>query len=124
LDGAADLSAAVGEGGGGGDPCAMSSVQKRAHICTGVERVALPERWPFPKNPEHKSNVENMEDMVGQARTLAMKRMINKMLTAIPRKRVCTVQTALAKIDETYVSIVKDLLPTKPGSQGEQMNWF
>ncbi len=55
--------------------------------------------------------------MVGQARTLAMKRMINKMLTESARKKACTVQTALAKNDDTYVSIVKDLLPTRPGSQ-------
>jgi hypothetical protein len=54
LDGAAALSAAVGGGGGGGDPCAMSSSQEAAHICAGMERVALPERWPFPKTPECK----------------------------------------------------------------------
>jgi hypothetical protein len=99
---------------GCGDPCAMGSDQEAAHICAGVERATLPERWPFLKTPECKNNVE---DMVSRARTLAMKRMINKTLTASAWKKVCTVQSALAKNYETYVSIVKDLLPTKLGSQ-------
>ena len=46
-----------------------------------------------------------------------MKRMIDKTLTESTQKKACTVQTALAKNDDTYVSIVKDLLPTGPGSQ-------
>ncbi len=112
LYGAAALTAAVGEGGGGDDPCAMAG-----HICDGVERVAMPEQWPFPKTPDCKRHVEDVNDMVGQARTLAMKRMINKTLTESARKKACTVRTALAKNDDTYVSIVKDLLPTGPGSQ-------
>ncbi len=39
------------------------------------------------------------------------------MLTESTRKKACSVQTLHAKNDETYVSIVKDLLPTGPGSQ-------
>jgi hypothetical protein len=101
----------VGGGGGYDDPCAMG-----IHICDGVERVAMPERWPFPKTPDRKSHIEDVDDMVSRARTLAMKRMINKMLMESTRKKAWTVQTALAKNDETYVSIVKDLLPTGPGS--------
>jgi hypothetical protein len=117
LDSVAALSAAMGGAGGNDDPRAMgSSVQKTAHICAGVERVALPERWQFPKTPECKINIEDIEDMVGRARTLAMKRMINKPLTASTWKKACTVQNALAKNDETFMSTVKDLLPTKPGS--------
>ncbi len=112
LHGAAALTAAVGEGGGGDDPCAMGG-----HICDGVERVAMPEQWPFAKTPDCKSHVEDVNDIVGQARTLAMKRMINKTLTESAWKKACTVQTARAKNDDTYVSIVKDLLPTGPGSQ-------
>ncbi len=112
LYGAAALTAVVGGGGGGDDPTAMGG-----HICDGVERVAMPEQWPFPKTPDCKSHVEDVDDMVGRARTLAMKRMINKALTESARKKVCTVRTALAKNDEIYVSIVKDLLPTGPGSQ-------
>ncbi len=112
LYGAAALTAAVGGGGGGDDPYAMGG-----YICDGVERVAMPERWPFLKTPDLKSHVEDVDDMVGQARTLAIKRMINKTLTESAQKKACTVQTALAKNDDTYVSIVKDLLPTGPGSQ-------
>ncbi len=112
LYGEAALSAPVGGGGGSGDPCAMGS-----HICDGVERVAMPEGWPFPKTPKCKSHVEDMDDIVSWARTLVMKRMIDKSLTESAWKKACTVQTALAKNDETYVSIVKDLLPLRPGSQ-------
>ncbi len=109
LYGDAALTAAVGGGRGGDDPRAMGG-----HICDGVERVAMPERWPFPKPPDCKSHVEGVDDMVGRARTLAMKRMIDKMLTESAWKKVCTLRTALANNDETYVSIVKDLLPTGP----------
>jgi hypothetical protein len=84
--GATALSAVVGGGGGGGVSCAMGS-----HICHGVERVAMPEQWPFPKTPEHKSNIDDMDDMVGQAGTLAMKRMINKTHRESTGKKVCTV---------------------------------
>jgi hypothetical protein len=66
----------IGGGGGGGDPCARGGGQEVAHICDGMERMAMPKRWPFLKTPEHKSNIEDMEDKVGWARTLAMKRMI------------------------------------------------
>jgi hypothetical protein len=46
-----------------------------------------------------------------------MKRMIDKTLTESTQKKACTVQIALAKNYETYVSSVKDLLPTRLGSQ-------
>ncbi len=62
----------MGGGGGGDDPCAMG-----IHIFDGMESVAVPERWPFPKTPDHKSHVEDMDDMLGWARTLAMKRMMD-----------------------------------------------
>ena len=98
---------------GGGDPPAVGSSQA-AHNCAHVERVALLEIWPFVKSPECNNHVA---DMVDRANTRAMMRMINKTLSASTRKKACTVRTALAKNDETYVSIVKDLLPTKLGSQ-------
>jgi len=46
-----------------------------------------------------------------------MTRMVDKTLSASAQKEACKVQTALAKNDKTFVSIVKDLLPTKLGSQ-------
>jgi hypothetical protein len=51
LYGAAALTAAVGGGGGGDDPRAIGG-----HMCAGVERVAMPEQWPFPKTPDHKKS--------------------------------------------------------------------
>jgi hypothetical protein len=96
LDAASALSVVVGGGGGGGggggDSHAMGSGQEAAHIYAGMERVALPERWPFAKTPECKNNVE---DMVGWARTLAMTRIIDKTLSASAQKKACTVHLRL-----------------------------
>jgi hypothetical protein len=33
------------------------------------------------------------------------------------RKKACTVRTALAKCDDTFLTIVEDMLPTAAGSQ-------
>jgi hypothetical protein len=94
LDGAAALSTVVGGGGGDGDPHAMGSGQEGAHIFAAMERVALQERWQFAKTSERKNNVEGM---VGYARTLATTRMINKTLSASAGKKACTVQLLLQK---------------------------
>ncbi len=56
-----------------------------------LKRVAMTEQWPFPKTHDRKSHVEDVDDMVGQARTLMMKRMINKMLSESAWKKACTV---------------------------------
>jgi hypothetical protein len=46
-----------------------------------------------------------------------MKRMMDKSITDSARKKACTVQTALAKYVQTYVSIVRDMIPGAPASQ-------
>ena len=46
-----------------------------------------------------------------------MKRMMDKSITDSAHKKVCMVQTALANNIETYVSIVRDMIPGAPASQ-------
>ncbi len=70
---------------------------------------------PSPKDADNQVFLDIK--VVNKVEIVRSLRMIDKTLTASARKKVCTVQTALAKNDETCMSIVKDLLPTKPGSQ-------
>ena len=46
-----------------------------------------------------------------------MKMMADRDLSGSMRKKAYMVRTALANNDKTYVTIAKDMLPTKPGSQ-------
>ena len=69
-----------------------------------IEKVSLPENWPF-------------DTMVTRTRTQAMKRMTDKSINDSARKKACMVRTALANNVETYVSIVRDMIPGAPASQ-------
>ncbi len=55
--------------------------------------------------------------MVGRVRTRSMEMMADMDLSGSTRKKAYTVRTALTNNDKTYVTIAKDMLPTKPGSQ-------
>jgi hypothetical protein len=46
-----------------------------------------------------------------------MKRMTDRSITDSARKKACTVRTALANNVETYVSIIRDMIPVAPASQ-------
>jgi hypothetical protein len=56
-------------------------------------------------------------NMVGRVRTRSMEMMADRDLSGSTSKKAYTVRTALANNDKTYVTIAKDMLPTKPGSQ-------
>jgi hypothetical protein len=43
--------------------------------------------------------------------------MTDKSITDSAHKKACTMQTALANNVETYVSIVRDMIPEAPASQ-------
>ncbi len=75
-----------------------------------VDRIPTPANWPF-------STPECINNMVGRVRTRSMEMMTDWDLSGCTRKKAYTVRTALANNDETYVTIAKDMLPTKPGSQ-------
>jgi len=75
-----------------------------------VDRIPAPANWPF-------STPERINNMVGRARTRSMQMMADRDLSRSTRKKAYTVRTALANNDKTYVTIAKDRLPTKPGSQ-------
>ena len=71
---------------------------------SAIEKVSTPANWPF-------------DTMLTRTRARAMKRMTDKSITDSARKKVCTVQTALANNVETYISIVRDMIPGAPASQ-------
>jgi len=71
---------------------------------SAIEKVSMPVNWPF-------------DSMLTRTRARAMKRMTDNSITDSARKKACTVQTALANNVETYVSIVRDMIPGAPASQ-------
>ncbi len=71
---------------------------------SAIEKVYTPANWPF-------------DTMLTRTRAQAMKRMTDKSITDSSRKKACTVQTALANNVETYVSIVRDMIPGAPALQ-------
>jgi hypothetical protein len=71
---------------------------------SAIEKVSMPANWPF-------------DDMLTRTRARAMKRMTDRSITDSARKKACTVRTALANNVETYVSIVRDMIPVEPASQ-------
>ena len=71
---------------------------------SAIEKVSAPENWPF-------------DNMLTRTRARAMKRMTDRSITDSARKKACTVQTALANNVETYVSIIRDMIPVAPASQ-------
>ena len=75
-----------------------------------VDCNPTPANWPF-------STPERINNMVGKVRTCSMEMMANRDLSGSTRERAYTVRTALANNNKTNVTIAKDLLPTKLGSQ-------
>jgi len=68
---------------------------------SAIEKVSTPANWPF-------------HSMLNRTRARAMKRMMDKSITDSARKKACTVQTALANNVETYVCIVRVMIPGAP----------
>ena len=71
---------------------------------SAIEKVSTPANWPF-------------DNMLTRTRARAMKRMTDRSITDSARKKACTVRTVLANNVETYVSIVRDMIPVAPASQ-------
>ena len=71
---------------------------------SAIEKVSTPANWLF-------------DSMHTRTRARAMKRMTDKSITDSAHKKACTMQTALANNVETYVSIVRDMIPEAPASQ-------
>ncbi len=71
---------------------------------SAIEKVSTPANWPF-------------DTMLTRTRAQAMKRMTDKSITDSARKKACMVQTVLANNVETYVSIVRDMIPGAPALQ-------
>ena len=77
-------------------------------------RVPLPLNWPFCAPSNYPSPVEKM---VRRTRSRANSMMLDSSVDVHGRKKACTVRTALAKRDDTFLTIVEDMLPTATGSQ-------
>ena len=92
----------VARGSGGGT--SHHSVTPAGLKQSAIEKVSTPANWPF-------------DSMLTRTRARAMKRMTDKSITDSARKKACTVRTALANNVETYVSIVRDMIPGAPASQ-------
>ena len=95
--------------GGSGREAVVDLVAGHLVTCVGlkqsaIEKVSTPANWPF-------------DNMLTRTRARAMKRMTDKSITDSARKKACTVRTALANNVETYVSIVRDMIPGAPASQ-------
>ena len=113
LAGGLDASMVIPDGGGGTSICELLARAIPTSIPTRLTKISvamhmvdmsLPENWPF-------------DTMVTRTRTRAMKRMTDKSITDSARKKACMVRTALANNVETYVSIVRDMIPGSPASQ-------
>jgi hypothetical protein len=104
---------AVASSGGGLVTAAAAAQENTALVISSrqtLDRIPAPANWPF-------STPERINNMVGRVRTRSMEMMANRDLSGSTRKKAYTVRTALANNDKTYVTIAKDMLPTKPGSQ-------
>ena len=104
---------AIASSGGGLVTAAAGAQEDTALVISSrqaVERVPAPANWAF-------STPECINNMVGRVRTRSMEMMANRDLSGSTSKKAYTVRTALANNDKKYVTIAKDMLPTKPGSQ-------
>jgi hypothetical protein len=80
-----------------------------------VARVPLPLNWPLcaPSN----CYPSPVEKMARRTRSQANSMMLDSSVDVHGCKKACTVRTALAKHDDTFLTIVEDMLPTAAGSQ-------
>ena len=81
----------------------------------GVECSARREsvaRMPLPPNFPFSTFSSPVEKMIRRTRSRANKMMLDNKINKSERKKACTVRTALAKRDNSYISIVEDSFPT------------
>ena len=85
------------------------------HVGDRVARTPLPLNWPLcvPSN----CYPSPVEKMARRTRSRANSMMLDSSVDVHGRKKACTVRTALAKCDDTFLTIVEDMLPTAAGLQ-------
>ena len=95
-----------------GDGVSGGNSRRRARCSDdGVEVVIAPVNWPF-------GTPERTKKMVSRVRSRSMMRMGDTTLNKSDRTKACVVRTGLANNDETYVSIVNDMVVSgMPASQ-------
>ena len=96
----------------GGDGVSGGNSGRRARFSDdGVEVVTAPVNWPF-------GTPERIKKMVSRVRTRSMMRMGDMTLNKSDRTKACVVRTGLANNNETYMSIVNDMVVSGlPASQ-------
>ncbi len=95
-----------------GDGVSSGNSRRRARCSDdGVEVVTAPVNCPF-------GTPERIQKMVSRVRSRSMMRMGDTTLNKCDRTKACVVRTGLANNDETYVSIVNDMVVSgMPASQ-------
>jgi hypothetical protein len=73
------------------------------------------ENWPFSAPSD--CYTSPVEKMARRTRSRANAMMLDSSVDAHGRKKACTVRTALAKRDDSFLTIVEDMLPIARGSQ-------
>ena len=82
---------------------------------SGIAKVPMPLNWPFcAPSGCYPSPVEKM---ARRTRSRANAMMLDSSVDAHRCKKACTVRTALAKRDDSFLTIVEDMLPIAHGSQ-------
>ena len=99
------------------DVIQVVGVAKGSARDSGVAKVPMPLNWPFCAPTDcYPSPVEKM---ASRTRSRANAMMLDRSVDAHGCKKVCTVRTALAKHDNSFLtlSIIEDMLPIARGSQ-------
>ena len=82
---------------------------------SGIAKVPMPLNWPFcAPSGCYPSPVEKMAK---RTRSRANAMMLDSSVDAHGRKKACTVRTALAKRDDSFLTIVEDMFPIAHGTQ-------
>ncbi len=74
-------------------------------------------RMPLPPNFPFSTFSSPVEKMIERIRSQANKMMLDNTIDKHRQKNACTVRTALANRNNSYVSIVEDTLTNAAGSQ-------
>jgi|LakMenE18May11ns_1017448.scaffolds.fasta_scaffold9928194_2 hypothetical protein len=85
------------------------------HVGDRVAMTPLPLNWPLcaPSN----CYPSPVEKMARRTRSRANSMMLDSSVDVHERKKACKVRTALAKRDDSFLTIIEDMLPTDAGSQ-------
>ena len=97
------------------DVIQVVGVAKGSARDSGVVKIPAPLNWPF--SAPSGCYPSPVEKMARRTRSRANAMMLDSSVDAHGRKKACTVRTALAKRDDSFLTIVEDMLPIASSSQ-------